>query len=78
MYYSNRVNPYNYNMRNINYRSNPYQNNSRLIGGGGFLLPFSLGFISSPLIFGATRPRPPYAIGPGYPIGPPGSYFPYY
>ncbi len=39
--------------------------------GGGFLLPFALGFVSSPLIFGATRPRPyvPY-YGPGY--------FPYY
>ncbi|MGM9878914.1 MAG: hypothetical protein ACI31R_02685 [Bacilli bacterium] len=36
--------------------------------GGGFLLPFALGFVSSPLIFGATRPRPPYY----------GSYYPYY
>lgn len=74
MYYTNRVNPYN--MRNINYRPNTYSNNSRLVGGGSFLLPFSLGFISSPLIFGATRPRPPFP-GPGYPM-PPGSYFPYY
>ncbi len=49
----------------------PGFNNDRLIGGGGFLLPFALGFVSSPLIFGATRPRPygPY-YGPGY--------FPYY
>lgn len=59
-----------------NYPSNKYNyypnRNDRLIGPGGFLLPFSLGFISSPLIFGATRPRPPY---PYYPR--PG-YFPYY
>lgn len=40
--------------------------------GGGFLLPFALGFVSSPLIFGATRPRPPY-YGPYY-----GPYYPYY
>ena len=45
-------------------------NNNRF---GGFLLPFALGFVSSPLIFGATRPRPMY--GP-YPYPP--SYFPYY
>lgn len=64
MYYSNRFNPYN--MRR------PYINNSRL--GGSFLFPFALGFVSSPLIFGATRPRPIY---PGQ-FGPPGSYFPYY
>ena len=44
----------------------------RLIGPGGFLLPFALGFVSSPLIFGATRPRPIY----GPPYGP--GYFPYY
>ena len=40
--------------------------------GGDFLLPFALGFVSSPLIFGATRPRPYY--GPYYGPG----YFPYY
>ena len=36
--------------------------------GGGFLLPFALGFVSSPLIFGATRTRPYYGpyYGPGY------------
>ena len=47
----------------------PGFNNNRF--GGGFLLPFALGFVSSHLIFGATRPRPygPY-YGPGY--------FPYY
>lgn len=70
MYYSNRINPYN--MRNVNYRSNSYPNNYRY--NKGFLFPFALGFVSSPLIFGATRPRPIY---PG-PYGPPGSYFPYY
>ena len=42
---------------------------------GGFLLPFALGFVSSPLIFGATRPRPmPYYPAPYNP----GGYFPYY
>lgn len=43
--------------------------------GGGFLLPFALGFVSSPLIFGATNPRPPY-YGPYY--GPNYPYYPYY
>ena len=45
----------------------PGFNNNR-IGPGGFLLPFALGFVSSPLIFGATRPRPYpyYGPGPGY------------
>ena len=47
-----------------------FNNNNRF--GGGFLLPFALGFVSSPLIFGATRPRPFY--GPYYGPG----YFPYY
>ena len=73
-YYTNNM----YNMSNINNnlrqprpRPYPYQGyNNRLIG-GGFLLPFSLGFLSSPLIFGATRPRPyPYYPAPGY--------YPYY
>lgn len=41
--------------------------------GGGFLLPFALGFVSSPLIFGATRPRPIYGPYPG-----PYPYYPYY
>jgi len=44
--------------------------NNRL--NSGFLFPFALGFVSSPLIFGATRPRPPY-----YPVYGP-NYFPYY
>lgn len=53
--------------------SRPGFGNNRLIGpGGGFLLPFALGFVSSPLIFGATRPRPFY--GPVYGPG----YYPYY
>ena len=45
---------------------------------GGFLLPFALGFVSSPLIFGATRPRPYYGpyYGPGY--GPGFGPYPYY
>ena len=47
----------------------PNNNNNRF---GGFLLPFALGFVSSPLIFGATRPRPMYGPYP-YP-----QYFPYY
>ena len=46
------------------------------IGPGGFLLPFALGFVSSPLIFGATRPRPMY--GPVYGAPYPPGYFPYY
>ena len=66
MYYSNSI-PYmnnNYS-RNINKRPNP---NDRF---GGFLFPFALGFVSSPLLFGATRPRPyPYYPAPGY--------YPYY
>ena len=45
--------------------------NNRL-GAGGFLFPFALGFVSSPLIYGATRPRPYPYYGPGY------GYFPYY
>lgn len=66
------------------YQSNiPYMNNNytrtlpvnRRIGPndrfGGFLFPFALGFVSSPLLFGATRPRPyPYYPAPGY--------YPYY
>lgn len=50
---------------------------NRIIGPGGFLLPFALGFVSSPLIFGATRPRPYGPVyGPYYGPGP--GYFPYY
>ena len=49
--------------------------NDRFIGPGGFLLPFALGFVSSPLIFGATRPRP---YGPVYGPYPAPGYFPYY
>ena len=75
MQYSNSM-PYYQN--NMQYSGNnqlraprpmPYRPNNRF--GGGFLLPFALGFVSSPLIFGATRPRPyPYYPAPGY--------YPYY
>lgn len=68
MYYGNTM-PYNGNMyRQVRPGFNPRPNN-RPVGGGNFLLPFALGFVSSPLIFGATRPRPYYAPYP---------YFPYY
>lgn len=64
-YYSDNIpvsNNYSSSMRR------PYPNNNRI---GGFLFPFALGFASSPLIFGATRPRPyPYYPAPGY--------YPYY
>ncbi len=53
------------------YRNNP---NDRF---GGFLFPFALGFVSSPLLFGATRPRP-YPVYPApYPYPYPRPY-PYY
>lgn len=39
---------------------------------GGFLLPFALGFAASPLLYGATRPRPYYYNPYPYP------YYPYY
>ncbi len=65
----------------MNYNSYPYYQNSNFINNrnrnGGFLFPFALGFVSSPLIFGATRPRPPYYTpyyGPYYRP----NYFPYY
>lgn len=78
MKYNNIMPYYSYNMYPNNSVSGvkpmpyPARPGDRLIGPGGFLLPFALGFVSSPLIFGATRPRPPYApiYGPGY--------FPYY
>lgn len=48
---------------------------NRPIGfGGSFLLPFALGFATSPLVLG---PRPPY-YGPGPYYGPRPPYFPYY
>ncbi|MBQ6547007.1 MAG: hypothetical protein IJL74_03310 [Bacilli bacterium] len=44
-----------------------YQQGNRLIGGGNFLFPFALGFVTSPLVYGITRPRPPYPYyGPVY------------
>ena len=52
-----------------NYNNN---NNNRF---GGFLLPFALGFVSSPLIFGAANQRPMYGPYP-YPY-PPYYYRPY-
>lgn len=63
MHYNNIMPSYGRNMYN------PYiRNNNRT----GFILPFALGFVSSPLIFGATRPRPTY-YGPN-----PYPYYPYY
>ncbi len=83
MHYNNIMTYYPQNMydrSSINSVRRPYPmrppmqgpgSNNRPIGGGGFLLPFALGFVSSPLIFGATRPRPPY-------YGPYNPYYPYY
>lgn len=75
MYYNNMT----YYPQNM-YRQRPQNfGNNRL---GGFLFPFALGFVSSPLIFGATRPRP--IFGPPYPGPFPGPvprpypYYPYY
>ena len=84
MPYNNIIPSYSQNM----YYYNTYPTNNRQLSGGvrprppmgggnrpfggGFLLPCALGFVSSPLIFGATRPRPPY-YGPYY-----GPYYPYY
>ena len=63
------MNYYPYKNSYTNYRNYNQYNNNRF---GGFLFPFALGFVASPLIFGATRPRPVY--GPyQYP-----QYFPYY
>ena len=72
MKYSNIIPYYPYNMYPSNLVRHTRPTNDRFMGPGGFLLPFALGFVSSPLIFGATRPRPPYA--PIY--GP--TYYPYY
>lgn len=77
MNYNNIIPYYGDNMyRNVSVRR-PYPNNyrprpnNRYPNTNNFLLPFALGFVSSPLIFGATRPKPPYyAPFPGY--------FPYY
>ena len=74
MHYNNIMSYYPNNMYNASLRNNyPRRpvNNNRYVG-GGFLLPFALGFVSSPLIFGATRPRPPYYGPTPYP------YYPYY
>lgn len=71
-YYPQNMRYNNYN----NYTTQIYRNNpnDRL---GGFLFPFALGFVSSPLLFGATRPRP-YPVYPApYPYPYPRPY-PYY
>lgn len=73
-YYSQNM--YTRNGNNINNRPIPMGGRPPRPGnnpgrfGEGFLLPFALGFVSSPLIFGATRPRP-------YPPYPPYPYYPY-
>lgn len=69
MQYNNNMPYYRNNMQHFKpYPPFNMKQNDRF---GGFLLPFALGFVSSPLIFGATRPRPyPYYPAPGY--------FPYY
>ena len=69
MYYPNMNNNF---IRNNNTRA-PYNMGPNRFG-GGFLFPFALGFVSSPLIFGATRPRPVYGPYPPQPI----PYYPYY
>ena len=55
-----------------------YQNTRRVIPntnnrflGGNFLFPFALGFVTSPLVYGITRPRP-------YPYPPVYGPYPYY
>ena len=76
MYYYNNIPTYQnnmYGMRNQYQRPIPNRPGNRPFG-GGFLLPFALGFVSSPLIFGAANPRPPF-YGP-YPPPPP-YYRPY-
>jgi hypothetical protein len=39
---------------------------NRIIGPGNFLFPFALGFVTSPLVYGITRPRPYPYYGPIY------------
>lgn len=64
------------------YTSEPYydsniNNNNRLIGGpGGFLVPFGLGLLSGPLVFG-PRPLPPRPFPGPYPGPFPRPYGPY-
>lgn len=72
----NNITQYPYNMYNNSIRRNNMQGD-RLIGGpANFLFPFALGFVSSPLVYGATRPRPyPYYRPPYYRPYP---YYPYY
>lgn len=71
MYYNN-IPLYNNNMYNQNFRRPQNFGGQRV---GSFLFPFALGFVSSPLLFGATNPRPPY-YGPYPPY--PGPYpYPY-
>ncbi len=51
----------------------PMNQNNRF--GGGFVLPFALGFLSAPLLTGGIRPYPrPYP----YPYQYPQYYYPYY
>ena len=70
-YYQN--NAYMNNTRQVRPNQNYIPNtNNRLIGGGNFLFPFALGFVTSPLVYGITRPRPYPYYGP---VRPP---FPYY
>ena len=66
--HNNNMPYYPSNIQYSNFRA-PARQNDRL---GGFLFPFALGFVSSPLLFGATRPRPYY-----YPYPRP-YYYPYY
>lgn len=56
------------------YPQNTYytsSNDNRLIGPGGFLVPFGLGLLTGPLVFGprpgfGPRPRPYYPPYPYY------------
>ena len=81
--YVNNIPYYNQNMYNYTYDNQntrkPLPPQNRPIGPGGFLLPFALGFATSPLILG-QGPRPPFP--PPY-YGPvpnyyPRPYYPYY
>lgn len=88
MYFNNNIPYYSQNMyttENLDRRPMPIrppmEPNNRPIGfgGGGFLLPFALGFATSPLILGNNRPRPFYGPGPYYgPMPPRPGYYPYY